>query len=542
VEKATQTLHVVDCTRGEPRLERMLSCTTGRNAGDKRAEGDLRTPEGVYLFTRYIPGSALPPLYGAGALVMDYPNHLDVLDRKTGGGIWLHGVETDDRVHVRQDTRGCVAVRNDHFEWLRGRILLNETPVLVTERLRLEAASEVRQRSRDLQRLVEEWRRAWESEDLERYLAHYDASFWSDGKDREGWARHKRTLAERYRAIAVGIDEPFILREKDRLWVSFRQEYVSDGHRDVGLKTLTLRAAPPEAPGPPWSIVGEAWRPLESRFEILDPGAVVARLTLEDVARLAPDAAPPDVAAPVAATSAGAGQLLAAGPPAPPIAAPWDTTVRHGTPSDAAPPEADQGPRAMVPVAREPLPEARLAAVVLPDAPTTALEVTVTSEEPPVATEPVATAQPAGPASAGALLGPDGSGADESLATIGAAPATQPGRWRVAAVRLADPTSAARSLRLWAPHAQHEGGELRVSVQLLNDQPGLERRVRVRWDVDGRMDDGGGAVSLRQGVLLERTTAVPPGATLVTLTLTVTEDGGRSPLVQAVIVTLGTET
>ena len=43
--------------------------------------------------------------------------------------------------------------------------------------------------------------------------------------------------------------------EQDRIWVRARQEYVSDGHRDVGVKELHLRAQDPE--GQAWRIVGE---------------------------------------------------------------------------------------------------------------------------------------------------------------------------------------------------------------------------------------------------------------------------------------------
>jgi len=37
----------------------MYPVTTGKNLGDKFTEGDGRTPEGIYYFTRFIPPQEL---------------------------------------------------------------------------------------------------------------------------------------------------------------------------------------------------------------------------------------------------------------------------------------------------------------------------------------------------------------------------------------------------------------------------------------------------------------------------------------------------
>ena len=135
VEKSTQTMFVYRCRGTEAELVRTLPCTTGKAAGDKQVEGDLKTPEGVYWFRRYIPDESLPPLYGAGALTMDYPNDFDRHAGKTGSGIWMHGVETNDRVEIARDTRGCVALRNDHFDEVLPLVRLGRTPIIVVKYL-----------------------------------------------------------------------------------------------------------------------------------------------------------------------------------------------------------------------------------------------------------------------------------------------------------------------------------------------------------------------------------------------------------------------
>ena len=154
VEKASQRLFVYQSHAGRLELLRTLPCTTGRADGDKRVEGDLKTPEGVYWFERYIPGRSLPPLYGAGALTMDYPNDFDRLDGKTGSGIWMHGVETDDRVHVSRDTRGCVALRNSDFDDLLPLISLGRTPIVVVESIQHLGGEELSRQAEELHLLL----------------------------------------------------------------------------------------------------------------------------------------------------------------------------------------------------------------------------------------------------------------------------------------------------------------------------------------------------------------------------------------------------
>jgi murein L,D-transpeptidase YafK len=65
--------------------------SVGKAGMGKEAEGDLRTPMGVYYITNSIAPKLLKDFYGAGALPINYPNPLDLRRGKTGSGIWLHG-------------------------------------------------------------------------------------------------------------------------------------------------------------------------------------------------------------------------------------------------------------------------------------------------------------------------------------------------------------------------------------------------------------------------------------------------------------------
>ncbi|MBE1285996.1 MAG: L,D-transpeptidase family protein [Rhodobacteraceae bacterium] len=89
--------------------------------GDKKIEGDGKTPEGTYLIDRRNPNSSFHLSLG-----ISYPNARDVaeaqaLGKKPGGEIFIHGqpnlLRDRKRAKKTQDwTAGCVAVKNDEME------------------------------------------------------------------------------------------------------------------------------------------------------------------------------------------------------------------------------------------------------------------------------------------------------------------------------------------------------------------------------------------------------------------------------------------
>lgn len=84
--------------------------------GDKKVEGDGKTPVGDYLIDRRNPNSKFHLSLG-----ISYPNRLDVaearaLGRSPGGDIFIHG--TPNLFKGRRDdwTWGCIAVSNREIE------------------------------------------------------------------------------------------------------------------------------------------------------------------------------------------------------------------------------------------------------------------------------------------------------------------------------------------------------------------------------------------------------------------------------------------
>lgn len=104
----------------------------GEKEGDKQVQGDLKTPEGVY----FVRGKIQVPLdfemYGDHAYPLNYPNPIDVLRGKTGGGIWIH---SKGNPIEGQATQGCVAIDLADIKAL-DKYLQAGTPVVIAQGIR----------------------------------------------------------------------------------------------------------------------------------------------------------------------------------------------------------------------------------------------------------------------------------------------------------------------------------------------------------------------------------------------------------------------
>ena len=202
VDKESHRLYLF-LNQGEgdaPRLLHDFYVSTGRGTGDKISRGDLRTPEGVYFVTRYIPDGRLPEKYGIGAFPINYPNELDRYRRKTGSGIWLHGLARRFYSRPPLDSEGCVVLSNLDLEQIMTLISPGSTPVVIAEHLEWLERDLWELRRDEILEALRQWRRAWESADPGRYLASYAPDFHADGFDFDSWAEMKRgVLTERGR-------------------------------------------------------------------------------------------------------------------------------------------------------------------------------------------------------------------------------------------------------------------------------------------------------------------------------------------------------
>lgn len=348
VDKASQHLYVYSYLRdGRINLIRSFPCSTGKREGDKVREGDRRTPEGIYFFTKVFRDKKVT-IFGKTAFHMNYPNPFDAREGRQGNGIYLHGT---NRPLGSRATNGCVVMNQPDLDYVERLIKLYDTPIIVSRRVawttpqallrdRAKFKTQLRadwagwepvltatargeatlspQRSvllrqadqrvllvpsalddqilgwealylsgrketvarlwlprggiirtvakrnpaprkdpkPDIRKFIDNWVEAWTARDVKRYISHYSRKFKAYGMNFRNWRSYKRNLFAKQKSIEVRISDLDIKTRGKRALVTFRQQYSSDNHQDVGVKLMSLRFERGS-----WKIWRENWKP-----------------------------------------------------------------------------------------------------------------------------------------------------------------------------------------------------------------------------------------------------------------------------------------
>ena len=235
VDKRAQSFFLL--TRHSPlRVADFIPCATGQLLGDKSKEGDLRTPEGVYFITRRKSGGLNYELYGDLAFPLNFPNPADVVRRKTGHGIWIHG-----RGHaiIPYETQGCVAINTPDLHRLDTELELG-TPVIIADELRLEGdAPRLKAEAREVVEATQGWAKAWQDRS-DAFFGFHDAEKFaiSEGQPFAAFRGQKERLFKSLPWIQVTLSDIRALPGPD-YWVTyFVQVYRSPTLVSQGLKRL----------------------------------------------------------------------------------------------------------------------------------------------------------------------------------------------------------------------------------------------------------------------------------------------------------------
>ncbi len=238
VDQARHRMFLFANNNGVPVYVDDFYVTIGKQGAGKIIEGDQKTPLGVYFFTRFIESGELPDLYGGGAFPINYPNIWDRRSGRTGNGIWLHGTPSEIFSRPPEDSDGCVIISNDDLKTLAPYINEDQkTPVILAEEIKWITKTEWQQRQKSFYSYLEQWRKDWESRDVDLYLRHYSKDYEGLGKNYESWAQHKRRVNPSKSFIKVdlvntsifiypGVTEPILV-------VTFKQNYSSDNFHRV---------------------------------------------------------------------------------------------------------------------------------------------------------------------------------------------------------------------------------------------------------------------------------------------------------------------
>lgn len=164
------------------------SIFVGKIDGNKKVEGDLKTPTGAYRLTKRL--TSVDPFYGPLALTTNYPNLYDKVNGKTGHGIWIHGLPLNQK---RDDfTHGCIALDNTKLKELDNSINIKNTILVISEnRLKKVPKEDV---SIVLSNIFQ-WRDAWKNSNIKGYLSFYAKSFKrKNGQNLEKFSQFKTRL------------------------------------------------------------------------------------------------------------------------------------------------------------------------------------------------------------------------------------------------------------------------------------------------------------------------------------------------------------
>ncbi len=204
----------------------------GKSGLEKNAEGDLRTPLGVYFITGNLDPHSLKDFYGSGALPINYPNELDSKRGKTGSGIWLHGTPSNQFSRPPQATDGCVVLANPDLAQIIRTVQVRTTPVVIAQSLQWVKPNLVRSDSKPFEATLTAWQNAKSQGNMDQLLSFYSPDFSSNGKTLSEWTPALRSQVEKVRGRAIQLKDLSLLRwtdVTDTMVVTFGE--VADGSR-----------------------------------------------------------------------------------------------------------------------------------------------------------------------------------------------------------------------------------------------------------------------------------------------------------------------
>jgi murein L,D-transpeptidase YafK len=239
LSKSQSHVLVVDMTRsrifvyandlGRPRYVTDFYTSLGLMGSAKTAEGDQKTPLGVYRVTEK--REKLPDFYGPGAFPIDYPNDWDRMQGNKGHGIWLHGTPSATYARPPRATDGCIVLTNEDFQRLSRYVDVSRTPVVIVDRLEWREPRRWDAERDEFMKAMDQWKRDWESRDNERYFSHYARDFRADRGGMGGWKAQKRKVNAGKEWVKVGMEDVSLFAYpgvKDLMVVNFTQDYRSN--------------------------------------------------------------------------------------------------------------------------------------------------------------------------------------------------------------------------------------------------------------------------------------------------------------------------
>lgn len=215
---------------------RSFRIAVGKAEGDKEHEGDNRTPEGIYFAQSHIDGNTLPDKYGTLAIPIDFPNPIDQVLGKTGHGIWLHGVDRDQRVEEAKVTEGCVAFYNSDIAQLSNWLKSYQGLVVIAKDVAMVNRP---QDLMDVKQVTLDWIAAWAERKVDSYIGFYAPDFRFESHNLKSYEEYKRRVFAGYRKMVVNYDGLRVVTHPKYAVSFFNQDFRGDNRfESIGRKIL----------------------------------------------------------------------------------------------------------------------------------------------------------------------------------------------------------------------------------------------------------------------------------------------------------------
>lgn len=223
VDKALRSMYIARLDGENIEVIKEFKVLTGEVEGNKIKQGDKKTPEGIYYVLSHSTGEELiarygkyAEIYGAGSFPLNYPNKVDRIHRKTGGGIWLHGVKPNlDKTF----TQGCVALNNANFLDMAENVKIN-TPVIIAENLLYSDSGNYSANRNELSQILSSFINAWKNNDKAAFknLIHSDFRYGASAKEK--YLTTKLALMDRFPNKDI-INSNVRIYQKDKDYIVF---------------------------------------------------------------------------------------------------------------------------------------------------------------------------------------------------------------------------------------------------------------------------------------------------------------------------------
>ncbi len=166
-----------------------VNSLVGSKGGHKQKEGDLATPIGVYTLDKRLVN--LDQYYGPLAFSTSYPNLYDRVQKRTGYGIWIHGMPLNGN-REELNTRGCIAIENNILTSV-DKMIDHRDSLLITFSNEISTV-----KKGDLEVILADlfqWKEAWKNNEITSYLSFYSKDFIRyDGQKYNAFAAVKKQI------------------------------------------------------------------------------------------------------------------------------------------------------------------------------------------------------------------------------------------------------------------------------------------------------------------------------------------------------------